>query len=738
MGVYAAKRRSEKRHELLPLLLLLIVVIGVILGILDPDSIPSPSSGSFGMLLLAFAATLWLCKHYYDAWSPCLFILGSLVICVLGWSWFPELGAHHALILPVLGAIILLGPRAGLGIACLATMLLLYAVITGSPSVLPPGILAVDCLVLWSTAIMVMLSERTEETTILALSEAYERGQKALELARDRQLELNQALKDRDLANREITRLNDLLIAAREAIEEARRAKEEFVANVSHELRTPLNMIIGFSDEILRRPELYSERLPQRLLDDVAAIRRNSDHLARLVDDVLDLVQADVGFMRLSREWTPIAEVITDACKAVGIFFERNRLDLEIRLSPDLPAIYCDRARIRQVVLNLLSNAARFTARGGATVEAFRQEQTVVVKVSDTGPGIGAATIQHLFEPFQQADPSIRRKYGGTGLGLAISKRFVEMHGGRIWIESKEEVGTTVSFMLPIEGDTPQLTARRWFSPYHDYTPRSHTSPAPANNPKPCIVVVEQSGTLSDLIARYLADVEVLSSKTLGEAIKVSDDKAASALVINEIQRGNTLLPAISLANMRLDIPVLTCWVPEQHSWSNQVGAQDYLTKPIRRDDLIAHIVRAVPKPRRILLADDDEEARQLFTRMLSDLDPPCEIIQANDGRKTLEMMRASKPDVVLLDLIMPGQDGFWVLAEKAEEEAIREIPVIIISAKDPEREPIVSNGLTLTRQAGLSSRDLAVVIDDIVKVLPPRFGAPTPPETRRPLPVLE
>ncbi len=737
-GTYTLHRQDEIRDDPLYWFMLPCAVTGIALAALDPDSIPLPSAGSFGMLVLLLAAGVWFSRYRHCSWAAWFFVLGSLALATLSWLWFPADDAHHALLLPAMGAIIILGPTVGIAVALLVSVLLGAGVIAQIPAPLTPGAFVVDIVVMCNMAVAIAMTERSEETIMLTLSKTYARAREALDVARDRQLELKQALEDLDLANREVIRLNDLLIAAREAIEEARQAKEEFVASVSHELRTPLNMIIGFSNEILKRPELYSERLPQELLNDVGAIRRNSEHLARLVDDVLDLVQVDAGFMRLSKEWTSMAEVISEAIEAVSIFFQRKKLQLTTRIEADLPSVYCDRVRIKQVILNLLSNAARFTVRGGAVIEVLRQERLIVVRVSDSGPGIDLATLQHLFEPFQQADPSLRRRYGGTGLGLAISKRFVEMHGGRIWIESEEKAGTTVSFELPIEGDTPQPTVKRWFSPYHDYAPRTRQSLVSGSNPLPRIVVVEQGHVLSNLIEHYLTDLEVVSSKATGEARDMAGTEAAAALVINEMQRANTLYPAVNLASMRFDIPVLTCWIPERRPEVYQKGAQDYLIKPIRRDDLLEHIARTAPYARRLLLVDDDEEARQLFMRMLSGVTPAYEVMEASNGKSALELMRTSQPELVLLDLIMPGQDGFSVLAAKANDEAIRDIPVIIISAKDPQREPIVSNALILTRQKGLSARDLVVAIEAIVKALPPRFGAPVPPETPRPLPVSE
>jgi signal transduction histidine kinase/CheY-like chemotaxis protein len=710
--------------DLVPWFALSCAGTGLLLAISDPDRIGMPAVSSLGMLLLGLAVFVALLQGRWPVTASWLLVLGSLALSVLTCAWFPEVGARHTVLLVVVEAVVLLGVGPGCAVALAAGLLLHFGAAEPVRAGLAPGAAVTDSVLLANTVIVVAATRRVYGKTILALAQASAHARQALDGARNRQLELKQTLLDLDLANREVIRLNDLLRAARESIEEARRAKEEFVANVSHELRTPLNMIIGFSDEILGRPRLYSRRLPQQLLEDVGAIKRNSEHLARLVDDVLDLSQVDAGFMRLTREWTSLGEVIAEARQAVSVFFERKGLLLDATVAAGVPRVYCDRVRIRQVILNLLSNAARFTDRGGATIEATSSGNSVTVRVTDTGPGIGVETLPHLFEPFQQADPSIRRRYGGTGLGLAISKRFVEMHGGRIWVESGEASGTTVSFSLPIEGYTPPLPVKRWFSPYHDYAPRTRTALLPGANPQPRIVVVESGHILSALVEHHLVGLEVTTVSSIEEAICLARTVAVTAFIINQMQPVSRASPLPGAPPLLLDVPVLTCWVPEQQPEVQQMGVQAYLVKPVRRDDLLASIRLARPEARHILLVDDDEEARQLFVRMLSD-GPGFVITEASDGTGALDALRNARPDVMLLDLVMPGVDGFAVLAAKASDESIRGIAVVAISARDPHREPIVSSMLSLARQRGLSARDLVGAIEAIVGALPPAFGAP-------------
>ena len=199
--------------------------------------------------------------------------------------------------------------------------------------------------------------------------------------------------------------------------EEARQAKRQFVANVSHELRTPLNMIIGFREMITQAPQVYSDELPASLLSDIAAIQRNSQHLSQLVNDVLDLSQIEAERIVLSREWASAQETVEEATTSVRALFDSKDLHLETDVPPDLPDVFCDSTRIRQVLINLLSNAGRFTERGGVRVRVGREADRLVVSVEDTGPSIAKEDQDRIFEPFQQLDNSIRRRHGTRLVG---------------------------------------------------------------------------------------------------------------------------------------------------------------------------------------------------------------------------------------------------------------------------------------------------------------------------------
>lgn len=555
----------------------------------------------------------------------------------------------------------------------------------------------------------------------------FEQAREKMKDAQEQRLELKQIQEDLVLANRELARLSDRLKAMHQVAEEARRAKEEFVANVSHELRTPLNMIIGFSEMITQSPQVYGAELPPALLADIAAIQRNSQHLARLVNDVLDLSQVEAGRMALSKEWTSLQEIIGEATLAVWAMLESKKLSLEVDVPPDLPPVFCDSTRIHQVVLNLLSNAGRFTERGGIQVKAWRDKDSVVVGVADTGPGIPAKDQKRIFEPFQQVDASIRRRHGGSGLGLSISKRFVEMHEGSMWLKSDMGVGTTIYFSLPVETRPPAPTVsegvKRWFNPsdaYYEYRERPRRSSAPTPKVVPRFVLLEEEGTLQRMFSRYMNDVELVSVRGVEEAIDELNRSPAQLLIVNASPVEETLGMMDQLTDLPYGTPAVVCWVPGEDEAARRLGVVRYLVKPITRDILLSALEELREDVETILLVDDEPEVLQLFARMLSSAEKGYRVLRAKSGQRALSLLRERRPDVMLLDLIMPGIDGFEVLWEKSQDPNVREIPVITISSRDPSGEPIVSDTLTVTRGGGLSVPNLLSCIRAVSDVLVP------------------
>lgn len=564
----------------------------------------------------------------------------------------------------------------------------------------------------------------------------YLSAERELEEARQRQLEFAQAQEDLTKAYQNLAHLTERLKVLQRAAEESRQAKAEFVANVSHELRTPLNMIIGFTDVISRSPSLYGMRLPAALLTDIASIQRNSDHLLNLVNDVLDLSQVESGRMALTREWASLNDLILEAASYVRGLYQSKGLYLEFALEEDLPQIFCDCTRIRQVIVNLLGNAGRFTKSGGVTVRTRRAGDQLEIAVRDTGPGIPLQEQKRIFEPFQQLDNSIRRLYGGSGLGLTISKQFIEMHQGKMWLESEPGKGTTFFIALSMDppaametagaGSTARLDLRRSIIPGDEMGYRLRTRPSRFAAPEisPRLLVVEKEKTLEHLLRRYLPQAEIAQTETLAEALLSLERSPAQALIINH----SPFEPvnASELAAAPFFTPIISCWLPGEVSAAEQLGVAQYLVKPLSRDHLLDAIARlaaqrGVERPiQTILAADDEPDELHLLARMLESDEHGYTVLQAPNGRRALSILRARPPDLLLLDLIMPVLDGFGVLQEMRRDPALAQIPVVVISSRDPVGEAITINTMRITYKNGFSTTQLMDLIQAITTALQP------------------
>ncbi len=674
-------------------------------------------------ITLSFLALWLLTKGFLISQAAWQAMLGALLVLTIYLLKEPMLGFALALF-PLLAVVTLGWPAALLaetGVIALAWILHQGWLAPPLPAPYSLGIMAAGA----TTGLLGWAATHTLFTIAQWSLLSFQQAQRQMEEARNQRLELEQVKEDLLQANRELARLSDRLKAMYQVAEEARRAKEEFVANVSHELRTPLNMIIGFAEMITQAPQVYGEALPPALLADITAIQRNSQHLARLVDDVLDLSQVEAGKMVLSKEWVSLQEIVNAAAIAVRALYDSKGLYLKIEVPADLPPVFCDGTRIRQVILNLLSNAGRFTERGGVQVKAWSKGDGVIISVTDTGPGIAPEKQAKLFEPFQQLDASIRRIHGGSGLGLSISKRFVEMHGGKMWLESQVGVGTTFYFSLPLQAPLPSTSvgagdARRWFNPYRPYEERFRRSKAPPPDLPPRFVLLEQEESLQRRLRHYIEDVEIAPVRSIEEANRELNRLPARALIINASSLAEVQAPADGLTDLPYGTPVITCWVPAEEEAARRLGVVRYLVKPIGRAALLAALESLGDEVKSVLLVDDEPEVVRLFSRMIASAERPYRLLRANDGQRALDLLRTRRPDVMLLDLILPGMDGFQVLREKSQDPSIRDIPVIAISSRDPIGQPIVSDTLTVTRGGGLSMRDLVACIEAVSQALMP------------------
>jgi CheY-like chemotaxis protein len=432
--------------------------------------------------------------------------------------------------------------------------------------------------------------------------------------------------------------------------------------------------------------------------------------------------------MALSKTWTDVAGIVREATEAVRPLFQTKGLYLQTTLPPDPPPIYCDPTRVRQVLMNLLSNAGRFTIEGGVHLHVWVEDEQMRFRVQDSGPGIDPRDREHLFEPFQQIDASIRRKHGGSGLGLNISKQFVEMHEGRIWLESQPGEGTVFHVSLPLATPPPPgepVAARRWVHPYDTYTPRTRPRIAPVPEFKARYVVMEHGRTLERLLSRFLENVEVVRVQSLEEALHVLGESPARAFVVNSALLPHAAWPDNSLGRLPFDTPLLACWLPGDSA--AELGARRYLVKPVGSRELQEAVQSLGPQVKTVLICDDEPDILRLFLRVLSGLPQGYRIVTAANGVEALAALRQLRPDALVLDLLMPEMTGFDLLHEKEKDPLLAPIPVIVVSSLDPFSQPIMSNQLFVTRGDGLSLRDLLQCIQSLSGALAPA-PAPAPP----------
>jgi signal transduction histidine kinase/CheY-like chemotaxis protein len=485
-----------------------------------------------------------------------------------------------------------------------------------------------------------------------------QRSDQLLSEIREHRAQLSQNVKSLNQAYDLQRRTQQELVWARNAAEEARRSKERFAANISHELRTPLNLVLGFSEVMYKTPEVYGEILwPTKLRRDVSQIYRNSRHLIEMIDDILDLSRVDIASFSLNTEATPLTPLIADVVEIAADMFRGHSARLVVAVEPDLPTLELDRTRIRQVLLNLLNNARRFTEVGSVRLAVRQTPQEIIMEVSDTGIGVPPEKLPHLFDEFYQVDSSLRRSRSGAGLGLTISKRFVEAHGGRIWVDSVQGQGTSFYVALPTRAA------------------RTHR-PAPllSANTRPVILVVDSAPYVADWLTRSLQRFEMIAVPNIDELHVQLERVAPRAVLWNTT--GMPLAPDVTDI---LKAPLIAFSVGQDAGVQADRAPVARLPKPISSDQLLREI-ESYGDIRQILVVDDDVGFTQLIQRMVEAGGLPVVVQQAFNGLEGLEMMRQMPPDLVLLDVVMPDLNGHQVLEIMTEDPALKSLPVLLLT----------------------------------------------------------
>jgi signal transduction histidine kinase/DNA-binding response OmpR family regulator len=474
-------------------------------------------------------------------------------------------------------------------------------------------------------------------------------------------------------------RLFEAIQAQGRELQLASEHKSQFLANMSHELRTPMNAIIGIGEMLL---EDARELGHDDQTGPLERILRASQHLLALINDILDLSKIEAGKMEIHLESFSIGSLIEDVVTTIRPLVEKNANRLDLECPADLGTMRADPTRVRQALLNLTSNAAKFTEGGLITITAARRRQDngdwVTVAVADTGIGMTAEQTAKLFQDFTQADASTTRKYGGTGLGLAISRRFCRLMGGDITVQSAPGRGSTFSISLPAAGGQTGDAERP--------SPVTRTRQAPPGR-LPLVLVVDDDATVRELMERFLVKegFSVVTAAGGLEALARARDLGPAALTLDIMMPdldGWTVLAALKGDPALADIPVIVVTILDEKSRGFALGATEYMVKPIDRDRLLTLLRTICGRPAgRLLLIEDDEATRAVIHQILTR--DGWTIDEADNGRVGLERLAAAVPDVIVLDLMMSEMDGFEFLAELRSRPDGRDVPVLVITAKD-------------------------------------------------------
>lgn len=462
----------------------------------------------------------------------------------------------------------------------------------------------------------------------------------------------------------------ELSMQAVKEMREADKLKSQFLANMSHELRTPLNSIIGFSRVILKGIDGPITDLQQQ---DLLAIHNSGQHLLGLINDILDLSRIEAGKMELTFDEVNLSELITSVMSTAAGLVKDKSITLHRDIPADLPTVRADAMRIRQVLLNLLSNAAKFTDQGDITVRAHLAENAkghpeIIVSVTDTGPGISLEDQKKLFQPFSQVDASPTRKSGGSGLGLSISNHLIQMHGGRIGVDSEPGKGSTFYFTLPTFRGKPEAVVTKGTR---------------------IILAIDDDPQVISLYERYLQPqgYQVVPLSDPSRAVERVRQLKPFAVTLDIMMPGydgwRVLNDLKSNAETRA-VPVIVCSIIEEQEKGFSLGAADYLVKPILEDDLLNALDRLNNdgKLREILIVDDDQNDLRLIGQMLSNHGRYHPTL-AEGGHRGWQIIQTRPPDAVILDLFMPEMDGFTLLEKMHTDNNLRHIPVIVVSGGD-------------------------------------------------------
>jgi PAS domain S-box-containing protein len=453
---------------------------------------------------------------------------------------------------------------------------------------------------------------------------------------------------------------------------EADRAKSEFVSTVSHELRTPLTSIKGYTDLIYAGAVGPVNDQQKRFL---SIIKSNADRLTALINDLLDISRIESGRVKIKVEPQNLIEIVDEVVESLREQIEGKGIRLELKLPDVVPDIMGDRVRLNQIVTNLIGNAHKYTDDGWVRVTLSLLEGAIRLDVADSGIGISMEDQGKIFEKFYRADTPVMEGRGGTGLGLAITKELVELHGGRMWVKSELGVGSTFTVVLPAAAQD---------------LPPSVVAELPAGAKK--ILVVDDERDILALLRHQLAmqGYQVITAATGGKAITKAIEEQPDLITLDILlpdRHGFDVLRELKTRPETANIPVIVLSVVQDETSGYRLGAVDYIVKPLDEQRLLGSVSYILNRKGKVLIAEDTQDTAELLTELLTK--HGYEALHATNGYETLAMARREHPDLILLDLRMPGMDGYEALTRLKKDTETRNIPILVMSAHaaDPVQE---------------------------------------------------